>query len=37
MSTDKTYCGFIAIVTSERWQIHLAEQTAWAEDFDHFP
>lgn len=23
--------------TSERWQIHLAEQTAWAEDFDHFP
>lgn len=22
---------------SERWQIHLAEQTAWAEDFDHFP
>ncbi len=23
--------------TSERWQIHLAEQTARAEDFDHFP
>lgn len=23
--------------TSKRWQIHFAEQTAWAEDFDHFP
>ncbi len=37
MSTDKTYCGFIAIVGRPNGQIHLAEQTAWAEDFDHFP
>lgn len=37
MSEDKSYCGFIAIVTSERRQIHPVEQAARTEDLDHVP
>lgn len=38
MSIDKSYCGFIGHRrTSERWQIHIVEQTAGAENLHHFP